>query len=169
MNNEDIVIYELYTIWYRPFWRSYWFIGISLSIAIGIIIFLIWYFYTRSLQRDAERKPWQKTLKKLDALSVPSFTDASTHKMFYTMLIGIIKEYFSIRYKMNLSGKTDQEILRIVADIGLSKEMYEHFASVIEGAMTIKFASQASALEQMRGDVMKAVNIIRDTIPYTGK
>lgn len=167
MNNTDIIIYELYDIWYKPFWHSTWFIIFCVCSIMGILVFFGWYLYFFYWTRKFAKEPWRKPLKNLSELDVLLFAEASKHKVFYTILIDILKKYFALIFIIKLDDKTDQEVLELLAQSKLSAGAYEDFMAIVQGAMTIKFASQESALERMRYDLVRAVSVIKSTMPNT--
>ncbi len=166
MQINDIPIYDLYDIWYYPFWYSWWFIALISAILCCILFFVAWYWYQKVKKAKILKEPWHDTLSSLSAFNVALFQEADRQKIFYTQLTEILKYYITRRYAIPLKGKTDQEFLDSVKESNFPEDLYPHLASIMQGAVLIKFAHQSAISEHMRYDLMRSINIIKQTIPH---
>lgn len=162
---DDIKIYELYSVWYDPVWYHipWWSV---FSIVLVICAALTLFFYRRyNAYRIKHVDPWQKALDQLSTLKPELFESAEHHKIFYTYLTGILKEYLSHRYGINLAGKTDQEVIDNMQSSEFPNDLLKQLQTVFQGAVVIKFSHQESAFDHMKFDLRRSIDIVRNTIP----
>lgn len=163
---QGIKVYDIYEWWYRPFWyhpavRTFIWVATILS-----VILLLWAF-VRYVKRSQKKPldPWQEALNNLKQINLTLFEEPETHKLFYSHLTRVLKTYLGRRYDLSLDGKTDQEVIRALEQSTLPADLQEHVRGLFSGAETIKFAHQEGAGERMRYDLIRAIDIIRNTIP----
>jgi len=166
MDSQKIQIFEIYDWWYEPFWyHPYFKMGIVfLGAMMGILTLYFAYKYFK-LRRKIAPKSWDKALGELYGLKMSAFEDPETHKVFYGTITKILKNYLSKRYSVDLDGKTDQEVIDVLKDSALPLDLQEQLALLMRGAEGIKFAHQEGASERMRYDQLRAIDIVRNTIP----
>jgi hypothetical protein len=167
---QGIPVYNIYDWWYEPFWyRPYfrilfWIIGI-------LFLCTLLFFIVRYIKKMQKKPldPWQEALNQLQRIRLELFEDEETHKMFYTHLTHVLKNYLAQRYGLSLEGKTDQEVIQEVKHSPLPIDLQEQVRSLFSGAEIIKFAHQEGAGERMRYDLIRAIDIVRNTIPQQTK
>lgn len=164
---SGIELYELYGWWYQPVWYHplarffYW-------LLIGILIIATCFFVYRFFKKRAAQKlrePWQDALSELQAINLILFEDPETHKLFYAQLTALLKKYLGRRYQLLLDDKTDHEVIEHISSSPLPLDLQEHVRILFCGAQLIKFAHQEGAQDRMRYDLMRAIDIVRNTIP----
>ncbi len=163
---EKIQIYDIYGWWYKPLWHSWYFKAtVGFVGALLGVYFLVkvcrWY---RGLPGKA-KEPWQEALGSLQAIKLSLFEDGETHRLFYGHITAILKNYLAKRYQLELASKTDQEVMSAIQNSPLPADLQEHLQALMKGAEIIKFAHQESGAERMRYDLMRAIDIVRNTIP----
>jgi hypothetical protein len=169
MDTRDIQLYELYDLWYTPFWKQWWVIGIIVTFCLFLItIALYWWLCIRKI-RVLVKDPWQEALDSLYAINLSLFEDLDHHRILYHELTNILKQYVSKLYLLDLQGKTDSEWLAVLASSQFPRDLQVPLRSIMEGALTIKFAHQDVAMEQMRFDIVRSIDIVRNTIPTSKK
>jgi hypothetical protein len=166
MDTIEIPLYDVYDIWYKPFWYSWWFLTLLgvIFLLLGALFVLLWYKKTEKALKL--REPWRETLQQLNALEVEKYQNPETHKAFYNALLLILKKYVSFRYRLPLQGKTEAEMIQEMQNAGIDTVLVEQFSSIMQGAVIIKFSDQASACEHMRHDVMRSIDFVKGTMPH---
>jgi hypothetical protein len=168
MNKQfGIELYDLYGWWYQPFWYHP-IVKIFFWLLITVLAIVVCFCAYRFLKKRAEQKmrePWQDALSELQAIKLNVFEDAETHKLFYAQLTSLLKTYLGKRYQLVLADKTDHEVIEQIASSPLPLDLQDHVRTLFQGAQFIKFAHQEGAQDRMRYDLMRAIDIVRNTIP----
>ncbi len=166
---NGIKIYELYGLWYEPFWKHPYFIIFLILFILLILTLFVWIIKKIKAKRKVIQDPWQEALTQLKALDLTLFQDQETHKIFYSHLTSILKNYLSQRYDLMLEGKTDQEVVMLLANSSFPSDLHNYLKPIMQEALTIKFANYYAAIERMRYDLMHSIDIVRNTIPIQKK
>lgn len=163
MNNGEIKTYDLYDIWYEPWWQTLWF-----KIVAGIGLFLLIAICIRLIRRWGNRtklsNPGQEALAQLQAIDLRAYEEGDTHKIFYHRLTSILKKYLSERYKLELAGKTDHEAIALLQKSDFPADLCEQFRAIVQGAVFIKFANQDALYEHMRFDLKRGIDMVHTTL-----
>ena len=165
MDSQKIPIYDLYDIWYEPFWCKPWFIPSILLLFLLLFSLLIWYFLKKRKKKKIIKDPWDHALQKMNALNLKNFADTKIHKKFYSQVTTILKEYYSRRYGLFLQSKTDEEVVEIIYSSEFPHSLYESLRGIFQGAQYIKFANQDAAVERIKNDLKISMELIKKTIP----
>ena len=161
---NEIPIYDLYDLWYEPFWMQSWFKMVLFFVIFLVVLSFIYLIYRRFRRRVVVLDPWTEALRKLEAVDVNQFQDSVLHKEFYSVLTDVLKSYFGKRYQMELSSKTDQEVIEALY-IKLPELLQHDLITIFQGALVIKFANADVALEQMKKDLSRSKTLVEGTIP----
>ncbi|MBI2774686.1 hypothetical protein HYX58_01630 [Candidatus Dependentiae bacterium] len=163
---QGIKLYDLYGWWYKPFWHQPAFY-IPFGFVICALVLAMLIFLVRYIKRSRKKvlDPWQEALNNLQKINLGLFEDQDTHKLFYGHLTRVLKTYLAKRYDLSLEGKTDQEVIEAVKHSALPADLQEQVRHLFSGAEIIKFAHQEGAGERMRYDLIRAIDIVRNTIP----
>lgn len=164
MVSPDIQVYELYDLWYQPLWKHPYAI-IGLMLIGSIVLYFIARWWQELRKRRIIQDPWQEAISQLQALDLTLFHEHEMHKIFYSYLTAILKKYLSKRYQLDLNGKTDQEVVFVLANSGFPRDLSGHLEPILQGAVIIKFSNQDAAQDRMRYDLMHSIDIVRNTIP----
>jgi hypothetical protein len=108
-------------------------------------------------------------LDDLYSLDIAQFDDVSEHRVFYFTLTGILKKYIIKRYGSSLESATDQEFVAALEKSDFPDDLLAPLRTILENSLTIKFAHQEAVMEQMRLDVLRSIDIVRNTIVSTRK
>ena len=161
-----LAMYELYDIWYEPFWHEPWFwyfVGFLGFILLGIIV---WFCFVKKRKTKATvHVPWQEALASLKAINLDLYSDHLMHKVFYVELTTVLKTYLSKRYQLQLASCTDQEVAKIISKSSFPTHLVGPLERIVNGALVIKFANKDAAVEQMKYDLIRSIDIISQTIP----
>lgn len=117
MNDQHIVVYEIYDMWFHPFWRQPWFIIFCWCI-LGVSAFLCAVLLGRRLYRWWTKKnAWQRTQEVLaSALRVQPYASRNQLHEMYIRLDCTVREYLSDHCKVGQRELTERELLAVLAD-----------------------------------------------------
>lgn len=166
----DIPVFELYDVWYKPFWKQTWFAILMLCCAVICVLVIAWCIYYLIKRRLHKKQAyWQKAIQSIEELSPREFLYATRTDLFYVQITHVLKSYLERRYNIPLIDKTDQELIRYISasDFMLQDELAD-LDTIISGAVCIKFAHQQSALEKMQQDKDMALSFIKKTSSESG-
>ena len=147
-------LYDIYEPWYKPFWNKTVFIILIFS----LLALLITYFALRKKKKNFTFE--EKILIELNNLKV----NTKDYKKFYFNLSDILKKYLSFRYNLNLSSKTDEEVLLELKDSGFPSIWLDKLKNIFMGAITIKFAKEESSKAKMEHDLNDSILLTKETL-----
>ena len=166
MNQQEIELYNLYDLWYEPFWHKPWFLLVIVSVALLMVaLLLFWLIKIRKKTKQRLKEPGQEALDQLTMLQqqVHECKSVVSRKQFYSNLTRILKRYLVRRYGFALESKTDEEVVLIIRNSEFPIELFKSLSTVFNGALYIKFAHQDAAFDQMNQDLDQVVSIIKLT------
>lgn len=158
-------IFDLYDVWYEPFWHKPWFWPVITSFFILFFLIIVIVIIKKRRKKVVILDPWDWALQKFDELVVNEFRAPEMHKQFYFTLTAILKDYFSKRYSLELTSKTDEEVIEIICASDFPQSLQSSLKSIFHGAQYIKFAKQDVVLEKMHQDLKNSKRFVRETIP----
>lgn len=162
----DIPLFELYDLWYTPFWKQTWFIVVMVCGAFICVLGIGWFlYYYLQRRRQVKKTYWQQAIQSIDDLSPHEFMRNMRSDLFYVKITSVLKMYLQRRYNMSLIGKTDQELLHALSVSDQLQNERTCLEDIISGAVFIKFAHQQSALDKMQQDKDLVLNFIKKTMP----
>lgn len=160
LQTQKIPIFELYSIWYTPLLQRMW---VRVTIGIAIIVFLVllsalmYRFYKQ--KKVQQYTPFQAALVNLRSASVELYASQHAYDNFYTtMLIATLKNFVIQTFSLN-PGMTDSELANFLANKISDLHMVE---SLLNGALYVKFAQQSVALDRMKTDLQRCIDIIHE-------
>lgn len=165
--NEKTGLYQDYGLWHVPFWQTYTFI-VGLKIFAGILVFLLVVFMCTLYLRYRKRKRlpvWQEALQSLEQLVHDNKVNCDHGKEFYLATSAILKQYLHHRFKYDLLGKTDSELVHYLQQKNADKDLIEKMNTILDGSMFIKFANAQAAQEQIDRDYKISIELVKKTIP----
>jgi hypothetical protein len=161
---KEIELFDLYGLWYEPFWHKPWFWPCLISLGLLLCVAsLHWFMQKRKSRKRLLKEPWQEALEQLDVLRIQECTNVLLRKNFYLDLTSILKRYLIRRYGLSLESKTDEEILIMVKDSEFPIEYFINLSAIFNGALYVKFADQDAAFDQMAQDLEGTISIVKFT------
>lgn len=155
---EQIQIFDLYDVWYQPFWRKPWFIiTVGLLILLLVAIIVVFVLLKKYQRKSIDVKT--ATLQRLDNLAGLLADGNADAEYFYRELIDTIKKYVSWRYDENLRATTETELLTALEQ-KIHQLNKEDITSVAASAIDSKFGKKKITIEQMNNDLMTCVEIV---------
>ncbi|MEX0940890.1 MAG: hypothetical protein WDZ41_06040 [Candidatus Babeliales bacterium] len=164
MNNiTEIPIYDLYGLWYKPFWKEPWFLVLLLMLFLIFFAAITFWFVWKRNNIMPTKEYWQEALEQFSALDIDRFLKDEAYAVFYFKLTQVMKKYLSLRYGLPLESKTDEEVITIIRTAEFPLEFFADLSKIFDSAVFIKFAKQNTIHENMKNDLSICINIIKKT------
>jgi len=163
---DDNSLYPIHGMRYIAFWQTTSFYVIVSVIGFFFLLFIIWYFIRKYRSSKSEVKSaWVVALEELNQIQKQLLGKGMLGKTFYFRLTWVFKRYLSERYKLDVYGKTDDELMLYLEGSGLASDLVQDIRIIFEGSRTIKFANQKAAKERMDRDLKASIDFIEKTTP----
>lgn len=160
MNNAQAQLFEVYSVWYKPWWDSVWFYGCILAFSALICMYYLFVFF----KRKRKLTPEQEALQQLYRLTVASYlTDKSLHEAYFALTM-IMKKYLILSFRLPLDDKTDLEIVPMLNGI-IPENMIYLLQEFFDRSFHIKFAYDVASVTMLKQDI----EMLRACIVELGK
>jgi len=169
--NEKTGLYENYDLWHVPFWQTEKF-QLTVKIIGFLVVLSIIFFLVRKYLYYRKRKKlplWEQALLQLSHLRKEHKVNVLHGKEFYLTVSMLLKEYFHNRFGYNLISKTDEEAVVYLQEHYVDEQSVEEIKALLQGGTIIKFANAQAAQEQIERDYLRAIAIIKKTVPKKNK
>lgn len=159
--NQVQGLYDIYDLIYTPWWqRTSFKVALALVCLSAVIILVAWYI---AHKKRRELSPWEKAIAALQALELGGAKQRG--RAVYASLTGILKNYLEQRYQVSLADKTDEEMVRFLAESSLPTEIREKAQALFAQAVTRKFGTEEVGGERMVQDIQQARVVVEQTKP----
>lgn len=159
---------DIYGMWHVPWWQTTAFYSFLACVAFAGVIGSIWLLIGRFKRNKKSITPWDLALKQLEKIHQQGMSPEHS-KFFYESIITILREYVHNRFGLETYGKTDQELLEYLATQNLSDSLVEAISSIVQGSILVRFAQEQVVQQQMEQDFIKAVSLVKHSIPHIKK
>src|SRR5690348_261553 len=123
---------ENYGLWYQPFWQTKIFY-FSILILILLIFLLIFYLKKTSKKKVEDPDTMQAILEKIYLMRTNVYTENNCIE-FYTELTFYLKKFLSIYFDVDITSKTEDEIIEYLKDNNLSQDFIQIIKDIVSGA-----------------------------------
>lgn len=153
--------------WLSAYWP--WLVGGVL--AVGLIVFLLWYFKKRKPETiiEAPKEPalpaHEQALKELAALEVRKLWQQDKTKMYYSELTDILRRYIETRFHVSAMELTSGELLQSLRGILSTESQKLALQQVFHLADLAKFAKEKPIANENESCMRYARQFINDTKP----
>ena len=129
-----------------------------------LVIFAIYWFIRRFIQNkkliptdelEPELPAHVIALEMLDAIKNEKRWERGEAKIYYTELTEVLRIYIEKRYKLNAMESTSEEILALLKNIGINREIISSLKTLLNLSDLVKFAKW----EPMLDDYLKSSSI----------
>ena len=123
----------------------------------------------RRRRRSSEEKPRPRiaphvrAINDLEQLHNQKLWQNNKHKLYYTRLTDIIREYLEGRYGIGAMEMTSDEIMSSITDIGLSEKSYRDIVDLLRTADLVKFAKFVPDKDYNENIYYKAYYFVEET------
>lgn len=115
----------------------------SLLVIAALVFLIMWLVRHFKISRKAERKQEKAhviAIRKLESLHHQKLWQSSKHKLYYTSLTDILREYLERRYGVKAMEMTTPEIMDALRDIDLPAVSRDNLKLLLARADFVKFA-----------------------------
>jgi hypothetical protein len=151
----QLQLFDVYGVWYNPWWHSVWFYGLIIFIVSMIFAYFIW----RYLRTEKKLTPEQEALQALFRLSSLNYAQEKTVHAAYFQLTMIIKSYLIAQYGLKLQDKNDIEIAQELNGI-IPENMISLLKEFFDRSFHIKFAYDVVCQSMLKQDIDMLHNLI---------
>ncbi len=139
--------------------------GWAVLSAIGLILFLLWFFRRQKATNSEENllSLKEKTLQLILQLEQKRLWEKKELKEHYIGLSFILRQYLSERFGINLLEKTSIEAQLILKQYGLSEKLLTEIGVILNGSDMVKFAKSAPEERIIRANLDDCRNIVEQT------
>ncbi len=109
--------------------------------------------------------PHVAAIKALEILHNQKVWQAGRHKLYYTKLTDIIREYLEKRYGISAMEMTSDEILAAIIDLNLPAKSVDEMKELLRSADLVKFAKHVPDADYNENAYLSAYYFVEDTKP----
>jgi hypothetical protein len=160
-------LYDIYEMYYIPFWQTNWFFWSILGLIVFFVCGIMLLFVRFWMRRKKIITPWHKALARLDGLVVVDTLSPQAAKHYYFILTEVMKTYMGERYQWDTTHLTDREFVEYIAQTPLDLVIKNTLADVCKSAEMIKFADQKTVTSILKEHIVSLRTIIGATTPDT--
>jgi hypothetical protein len=144
----QLQLFDVYGVWYKPWWHSVWFY----SLIIFIFTMIFGYFIWRYLRKEKKLTPEQQALQALFRLNSLNYAQEKTVHDAYFQLTMIIKSYLIAVYGLKLQDKNDIEIAQELDGI-IPQNMVSLLKEFFDRSFRVKFAYDVVSESMLKQDI----------------
>jgi len=149
------------------------YMGYSLLLYSGLqLLFAILYILYRKRQnkktgtkriRRPSEPPHITAIRELEKLQSEKLWQNQRHKLYYTRLTDIVREYIEGRYGVNAMEMTSDEIILAMTEINIPARSYEQLQRLLSTADYVKFAKYVPDIEDNEMSWSDAYYFVEET------
>jgi hypothetical protein len=140
---HDIEVYDLYDVWYQPWWLSTPAKIVWAILGVIIVCLLVW-LCIRLIRANTKISYVQKALQQCAYLRKNA--DTLELAFVYAQLTALLKDYIERRYQVRLKPFTDQEVVVQVNQLPLSAAQKDMAYQILTYAVPAKFDAYQDAI-----------------------
>ena len=159
---NDIELYDLYDVWYQPWWHHWAARAAGILLLVLCIAVILWVIFRRVIRPKVEPF-WQIALAQCAALK---------HQMpdlplpvIYVRMTNILKTYIATRYARTVSSATDHELTQLLDELAICQEQKSKMQELLVQAVPAKFAHTERDMQAVTRDIADLEHFINETRP----
>ena len=140
-------------------------------LALAAVVAAVWVVW-RKLRRKPvfghgkpQEPPHVVAIRELETLHNQKIWQNNKHKLYYTRLTDIIREYIGGRYGVGAMEMTSDEILSAMQECALPDKSFGDLRRLLATADLVKFAKHIPGVEENEGAYNDAYYFVEDTKP----
>lgn len=172
IDTTTMAIYDIKEPMEAPLMPGEW-LGYFLLIFLGgQLIFAVLYILHRTrlmkkagvkrIRRPSE-PPHVTAIRELEKLQTEKLWQNQRHKLYYTRLTDIVREYIEGRYEVNAMEMTSDEIVQAMTGLNIPARSYEQIQRLLSTADYVKFAKYVPNVEDNEMSWSDAYYFVEET------
>lgn len=172
IDTTTMVIHDIKAPLAAPVLVQEW-IGYFLLFFFGVqlVVVIVYILYRKARKKKAgERKPRRPSepphvtaIRELEKLQGEKLWQNQRHKLYYTRLTDIVREYIEGRYGVNAMEMTSDEIIQAMTEINIPARSYEQIQRLLSTADYVKFAKYVPDVEDNEMSWSDAYYFVEET------
>lgn len=143
--------------------KNYVFIGLAILILATLLVWLILRRRKKQQEHEILLPPHVVAIGELEKLNHQKLWQSGKHKLYYTRLTDIVRDYIARRYGINAKEQTSDETLMDLREKQLSAQDSEMLRDLLSLSDLVKFAKMVPAPEENETAYDKAYHFVEDT------
>lgn len=149
--------FSLYLLWAL--------LGLAAAVALVWVVWRKWRRKPVFGHAKPQDPPHVVAIRELEALHHQKVWQNNKHKLYYTRLTDIIREYIDGRYGVGAMEMTSDKILESLREYGLSQKSFEDLSRLLSTADLVKFAKHIPDVEENENAYTDAYYFVEETKP----
>lgn len=171
IDTVNMTVYDIKAPLNTPFLASevsgYATIGlIGLAVLVSIIYFIASRYRKREKVEENQRvkePPHVIAIRELEHLNNQKIWQNNKHKLYYTRLTDILREYLEGRYGVHAMEMTSDEIVDAVVGVNLPPKNFDELKTILKSADLVKFAKHIPSPDENESSYYKAYYFVEET------
>ena len=156
--------FEIYDVWYSPFWLSKWFL-ISVAVILIVLVFALAFFIYKKTYGKARSLPCdEKVFTELNKMRVKSMR-VTNCKRAYSDLVRVIRFYLEGCHGMQVDTKTDEELVCAIKLHGFPMDAVDEAVLILNHACEAKFTIDSLSRDRYLVDLERSIEFVKSTVP----
>jgi hypothetical protein len=154
---EELILPDVYDVWFTSFWQTLPGYGTLCILALGV--FCLGYVIIRTIRIYRRGTSKDEALRKLRALAGRASKGHLELRKVYQELTDIVKSYAQWRYSLP-RGMTDYELVSGLQEVGCQDAVRATIERIIIDAQAVKFGQLDAPKEQVLHDIALTTSFI---------
>ncbi len=147
--------------------RGYLELFFIVGLILAAIIILVANRPRKTRERELDKRPTEpphlRAIRELEALHSQKIWQNNKHKLYYTRLTEILRDYLDGRYGIGAKEMTTDEIVEAIAPLALSEKNRADLRSTLSLADFVKFAKHIPTAEENEEAYYKVYYFVEET------
>ncbi len=140
-------IHDIKPLLAAPVWAGEWAGWAFLAFLIAQLLFAVGYILRHRPKRSGVKRPRRPAepphvtaIRELEKLQGEKLWQNQRHKLYYTRLTDIVREYIEARYEVGAMEMTSDEIVEALNELGIPERSHGQIRRLLSTADYVKFA-----------------------------
>ena len=151
--------------------QGYFFLTLLAGVVFAAIIYLVAHRRRKEQAEEEQRGPVEpphlKAIRELETLHNQKVWQSNKHKLYYTRLTDILREYIFGRYGVRAMEMTSDEIVEAASSLTLSPKNFRDLSKILRLADYVKFAKHIPSAEENEEAYYGAYYFVEETKQVT--
>lgn len=162
MQTDELKLYDIYGVWYRPFWQQPWFYIALIILGLIIICIGLYCIYKIYFAKKNKISVEQQVLNDIEKIEHKDLQNRNDLKQAYFEVTIILKKYLSYRYDISLHSLTDAEVMQTLQNKA-PQRVVDILHRLLDAIVRVKFADYTAEKKNLKSDLEAIKTIILET------